>query len=403
MELYKRTKIVAGKSVEVSPVWYYDFRMPDGTRVRKSTGHREKAKAAQIMRKAVADAENALKRPARTLPLIDAVDLYIKSLEAQGKVWATSAALFKDKTFGVGRFAAAGRHAFPKTVTLLGLDGEMLDDLKTARAREGNSPGTIGHELRVLRAAALLAKRRGFPVADVKWEVPASRPKTRWLSVEEWGRIHDNLDPYRHHPVRGGAIKPPTKRVRRFRQQAQDLFVALTLCGGRWGEVSGLTVDQVLPDGRIKLHGWKTRKERIVPVPPMMALALRRRARISKFLGTIYLFPAGDMSAGGKEYQGGSKSIKRAIEAAGVNAPHLVKRDGRVTFHTLRHTFASWLLQNRMGLAEVQELLGHESVDMTRRYAHLATEQTVARASKALSGVLERAGVGVSGRFAGMP
>lgn len=45
-----------------------------------------------------------------------------------------------------------------------------------------------------------------------------------------------------------------------------------------------------------------------------------------------------------------------------------------VTFHTLRHTFASWAMMRGVSLKELQELLGHSSLAMTMRYAHLAPE-----------------------------
>ena len=44
-------------------------------------------------------------------------------------------------------------------------------------------------------------------------------------------------------------------------------------------------------------------------------------------------------------------------------------------FHTLRHTFASWAVMRGVTLKELQELLGHASLAMTMRYAHLAPER----------------------------
>ena len=45
-----------------------------------------------------------------------------------------------------------------------------------------------------------------------------------------------------------------------------------------------------------------------------------------------------------------------------------------MNFHTLRHTFASWAVMLGVTLKELQELLGHASLAMTMRYAHLAPE-----------------------------
>jgi len=61
---------------------------------------------------------------------------------------------------------------------------------------------------------------------------------------------------------------------------------------------------------------------------------------------------------------------RKAYENAVANA----KLDD-VNFHTLRHTFASWAVMRGVSLKELQELLGHSSLAMTMRYAHLAPER----------------------------
>lgn len=66
--------------------------------------------------------------------------------------------------------------------------------------------------------------------------------------------------------------------------------------------------------------------------------------------------------------------FKDAVSECGFNKG-VQDRRARVCFHTLRHTFASWLVQNGTHLALVGELLGHKDSRMTMRYSHLAPEQ----------------------------
>lgn len=169
------------------------------------------------------------------------------------------------------------------------------------------------------------------------------------------------------------------------------------MCGGRWGEVSRLAVDQVLLGDivRVRLFGWKTGNERMVPAPPLLAEMLTRRFHEAKERGDTYLFPRISRSnvdrskAQGWVKQG--NAIKRAMERAGLNAPHIVDRQGVATIHSLRHTFASWLRQAGVGIGEIQELLGHQSDAMTRRYVHVAPHATVDHASQVLSAIVSHA------------
>lgn len=65
-----------------------------------------------------------------------------------------------------------------------------------------------------------------------------------------------------------------------------------------------------------------------------------------------------------------SKSFDRAVDKIGLNTG-VTDRRNRVVFHTLRHTFASWLVENGENLYTVKELMGHSTLQMTERYAHL--------------------------------
>ena len=57
---------------------------------------------------------------------------------------------------------------------------------------------------------------------------------------------------------------------------------------------------------------------------------------------------------------------------AGVNAEGTRRRD-RITVHTLRHTFASWLSIAGVSFRIIRELLGHKSIQTTERYSHLGS------------------------------
>ncbi len=47
----------------------------------------------------------------------------------------------------------------------------------------------------------------------------------------------------------------------------------------------------------------------------------------------------------------------------------------KLHFHSLRHTFATWLVQEGVSIYEVQQLLGHSSISVTQVYSHLAASE----------------------------
>jgi len=69
----------------------------------------------------------------------------------------------------------------------------------------------------------------------------------------------------------------------------------------------------------------------------------------------------------------------------------------KVVAHSLRHTFASWLVEAGVDLYTVKELMGHSVIAMTERYAHLSNG-TLQNATKTLERAIERAGQGKAGQ-----
>ena len=111
------------------------------------------------------------------------------------------------------------------------------------------------------------------------------------------------------------------------------------------------------------------------------------------------VFPA----TNGKQRRWVSDTFARVVDELGFNdtGEFVINEKGeqvpvkitdarqRAVFHTLRHTFASWLVQDGTPLYTVAELMGHTTLEMTRRYSHLAPD-SFRQATLSLQGRLER-------------
>ena len=149
------------------------------------------------------------------------------------------------------------------------------------------------------------------------------------------------------------------------------VFMLLLLDTGlRLSEALGLRLcDLDLHNGTMRVLG-KGSKERLVGFSPVMEHHLRRYltrrevalAGIGK-ADSVWLFPNQQGDKGGsKGYQ---MRLKRYGEAAAITRV-------RVSPHTFRHTFALWFVRNGGSPFHLQKILGHASLDMSRRYCELA-------------------------------
>jgi len=126
--------------------------------------------------------------------------------------------------------------------------------------------------------------------------------------------------------------------------------------GMRAGEIVGLLWEQIdLSNGVIRLDMSKNGDRRIVPLSKAAEAAVRalprpiQGGRLTKFYDT----------------RGLSAAFRRACERAGITG---------LRFHDLRHTFASQLAMKGVPIPQIQQWMGHSTITMTMRYAHLTAD-----------------------------
>ena len=142
---------------------------------------------------------------------------------------------------------------------------------------------------------------------------------------------------------------------------ASDALLIAQVClatGARWSEAEGLRVSQVR-NGQIQFTGTKSGKNRSVPVDDALIAALH--AHTEKRFGD-------DKAIAERFFYCGYGTFRDAVEKSGLKLPR-----GQLT-HVLRHTFASHFIMNGGNILVLQKILGHSSLTMTMRYAHLAPE-----------------------------
>jgi integrase/recombinase XerD len=141
-------------------------------------------------------------------------------------------------------------------------------------------------------------------------------------------------------------------------------------CGLRASEATGLELRDVdLEAGLLRASG-KGNKERIVPVGREACAAVnawlqRGRAKLVGLSPEPHLFV--NQRGQGLTRQGLYKIVQRHAKTAGL--------DGKMSPHTLRHTFATHLLAGGCDLRSLQEMLGHADIATTQIYTHLSADR----------------------------
>lgn len=243
-----------------------------------------------------------------------------------------------------------------------------LERLKKRMHDKKCAPRSIAYGLAVVRQMFNHARRLGLytgdnPVAKIKKPMADNR-RVRFLTHEEADRLLGAL-----------ALKSPN---------VHDMALLSLHCGLRAGEIFGLERgDLDIERGVITIRGTSmkagTRTKSGKTRPAIMTEAVKAMlARRVHGQHHDLVFPDRD----GKKTAAVSDTFKRVVADLGFNKGVEDDRQ-KVVFHTLRHTFASWLVEQGVDLYTVKELMGHGTLAMTERYSHLDPEK-LQRAVKTL-------------------
>jgi integrase len=227
-----------------------------------------------------------------------------------------------------------------------------LEKIKTNLLKAGRSPRTIQYIFSTLRRVWNDARVKEIifqdcPTKNVKLEMTDNR-RNRYFTHKEADALLATLKA-NHEPTH------------------QQALISLH-CGLRFGEIAALRWGDI--DSRRKIIGIRDSKG-----------GFARTARMTEEVKNLFegmingdreelVFP----TAEGTKMTVPHKSFGRAIKGLDFNKG-VTDRRQRLSFHSLRHTYASWMVNRGIGLYDVKELLGHKSIELTQRYSHLSNER----------------------------
>jgi integrase/recombinase XerD len=233
---------------------------------------------------------------------------------------------------------------------------DFLAELATGEGRPACSAATIHRKAACLRSFYKHLRRDELIGDDPTAALSAPRRAKKLPQVLNYAEVQQLLAAPR-------GDEPTTLRDR-------ALLEAMYACGLRASETIGLELSDIdLREGLLRARG-KGSKERLVPLgrQAIAAIAGYLRGGRPKLVGDRHepkLFV--NFRGGPLTRQGLYKIVQRHAREAGLS--------GRMSPHTLRHSFATHLLAGGCDLRAVQEMLGHADISTTQMYTHLSGEQ----------------------------
>ncbi len=266
--------------------------------------------------------------------------------------------------------AVAGRAG----ATCAAYDRDLKRYLDWLAERGVREPGGLTPRLLEEHAACLLAD--GLAPSSIDRAVSAVKGFQRFLASEG---LVDEVVPARMAPMKRPQYLPDVLAIDEAErlldqpwpktaqgQRDRTIIWCLYELGLRVSELCGLDVLSFFDEGTLVLVRGKGDKERVVPVLP----SLKRRIEdyVSHWRGELVSArrPSGALFLNVR----GGRLTRQAVHAIVERAGRMVGIEG-LHPHTLRHSFATHLIEGGADLRSVQELLGHADIATTQRYTHL--------------------------------
>lgn len=232
---------------------------------------------------------------------------------------------------------------------LLTVTASDLEKVKANMMQERKAPASIKYAMAVVSQVWTMAFRANIvtgicPTKHIAIPKKDNR-RQRFLTKEESKALLEAL-----------ATRSPI---------SHDMAILGLDCGLRFGEVASLCWEDCdFNKGQMLIRDPKARANRFAFMTNRVKAMLQSRKEANA--GLIFI------DTNGNKLSRVSKTFRRIADEM-FNA-HVSDTRLRVCFHTLRHTFASWLVEGGVSLYEVKELMGHADFSMTQRYSHLSPE-----------------------------
>ena len=234
---------------------------------------------------------------------------------------------------------------------------EFISELaKASPERSAAAPATLQRKIACLRSFYRHLRREQTIDHDPASELRAPRSRARLPKVLSRDEVVRLLEQPR-------GTSPAALRDR-------ALLETMYACGLRASEAIGLELSELDLEAGILIARGKGSKERIVPIGGKAIDALRAylekgRPQLVGVRPEPRVFV--NLRGGGLTRQGLYKIVRRHARTADL--------EHRMSPHTLRHTFATHLLNGGCDLRSLQEMLGHADIGTTQIYTHLSTER----------------------------